>query len=79
MVGYGLWAMVADLDTTERLSTRETFLICEISEYCELHAKKAKKLWCENKCVYVRLIVGMCMLECGVKGGKRRVMWWIIQ
>ena len=68
------WAIVcrvADLDTTERLSTRETFLICEISEYCELHAKKAKKLWCENKCVYV------CKADCGyvyakVWGGGRR-------
>ena len=67
------WAIVcrvADLDTTERLSTRETFLICEISEYCELHAKKAKKLWCENKCVYV------CKADCGyvyakVWGGGR--------
>ena len=76
------WATVcgvADLDTTERLNTRETFLICEISEYCELHAKKAKKLWCENKCVCVKLIVGMCMLKCGVGGGERRVMGLVIQ
>lgn len=30
-------------------------------------------------CMYVKLIVGMCMLKCGIGGGERRVMGLIIQ